>query len=119
MDRGTELSLFANPSTAPGRNADRLGRVARELLERLARELARDAGPDGICVDDLRIAATRRGLITGEETGRRLSYLGGLMKSAGLRGTAQYRRSKIERSHGNLNKIWVSPEHAAAFGGER
>lgn len=78
----------------------------------LAIELAEKAGSSGITVADLRIAAVQRGLLTGEESGRRLSFLGVVMKQAGLVATSEYRRSVIPRSHGNLHRLFVAPRYA-------
>ena len=86
------------------RDLDRLVPLARELAER--------AKGDGITVANVRVAAVQRGLLTGEEQNRKLSYLGGLMKRAGLVSTGQYRRSGIGRSHGNLNQVWVDRRFA-------
>lgn len=83
-----------------------------ERLQALAVELAQKAGRNGVCVSDLRIAAVNRGLLTGEERGRRLSFLGAVMRKAGLVSTGQYRRSDIPKAHGNLGLIWVAPEYA-------
>jgi hypothetical protein len=75
----------------------------------LARELAHRAGPDGITVSDLRLYAVQRGLLTGTETGRRLSYLGAVLKAAGLIPTGGYRRSAVGKSHGNLHRVYRAP----------
>ena len=88
---------------------------AHRDLERLipiARELAEKAGDFGCTVADVRIAAVQRGLLTGEERGRRLSFLGKVMRAAGLEPTGEYRRSHIGKSHGNLHAVHVTPEHA-------
>lgn len=82
----------------------------------LARELATKAGPAGITVSNLRFVAVSRGLLTGEETGRRLSFLGSVMKAAGLENTGIYRRSDITKAHGNLNAIHVLPMHKQRAG---
>jgi hypothetical protein len=78
------------------RDIDRLIPLCLELAKR----------GDEITVADLREEAVARGLLTGQETGRRLSFLGAVMRSAGLRNTGQWRRSHIERSHGNLMRVW-------------
>jgi hypothetical protein len=83
-----------------------------ERLTPLAAELAERAGERGITISDLRIAAENRGLLTGEEQGRRLSFLGQVMQRAGLAKNGRYRRSDVPRSHGNLHAEWVSPEYA-------
>lgn len=86
-----------------------------ERLIPLAVELADRAGPLGITVADVRLAAVQRGILTGEETGRQLSYLGAVLRHyAGLVKTGGYRRSVIERSHGNLHAVHVHPRHARA-----
>ena len=82
-----------------------------DRLVPLARELAEKAGRDGITVENVRRAAVDRGLLTGFEQGRKLSYLGGLLKRAGLVSTGQYRRSGIGRSHGNLHRVYVDRRH--------
>jgi len=83
-----------------------------DRLVPLAKELAYRAGADGITVENVRRKAVDRGLLTGQEQGRALSYLGGLMRRAGLVSTGQYRRSGIGRSHGNLNQVWVDRRFA-------
>lgn len=78
----------------------------------LARELAEKAGEYGCTVSDVRIVAVQRGILTGEERGRRLSFLGKLMPAAGLVATGQYRRSSVDRSHSNLHAVWVERQYA-------
>lgn len=80
-----------------------------ERLVPLAKELARTAGADGVTVANLRSIAVARGILTGEERGRRLSYLGKVMQRAELVPTGEYRRSHIGRSHGNLHAVYVLP----------
>jgi hypothetical protein len=87
----------------------------REAVARLiplAQDLARRAGETGITVADLRLYAVQQGILTGAETGRQLSYLGAVLTAAGLAKSGRYRRSHIERSHGNLHAIFLAPEHA-------
>jgi hypothetical protein len=96
--RETDLPLFADPSPRAARDVERLAPLAREL--------ARAAGAEGITVADLRFAATRSGLLTGAEVGRRLSFLGNVMRAAGLRSTGEFRRSPIPGSNGNLHAVW-------------
>ncbi len=81
------------------------------LLVPLAQSLARKAGQSGVTVADLRLAAVQRGLLSGREKGRELSYLGSVMRAAGLVGTEHFRRSVIERSHGNLHRLFVEKSH--------
>lgn len=80
----------------------------------LARELAQKAGREGVTVENVRRAAVSRGLLTGEEQGRRLSFLGSLMKRAGLVKTGEYRRSGIGKSHGNLHAVWRNEKRSLA-----
>lgn len=87
----------------------------REAIDRLiplAQELARKAGADGVTVADLRLYAVQRGILTGQETGRQLSYLGAVLTLAGLAKSERFRRSVIEQSHGNLHRVFVAPEYA-------
>jgi hypothetical protein len=87
-----------------------------ERLVPLARELAMKAGTAGVTVADLRLYAEQRGLLTGQERGRVLSYLGAVMKAAGLLNTRERRRSHIVRTHGNLQTIWRAPSVAETPG---
>lgn len=83
-----------------------------ERLIPLARQLAAAAGTNGITVANLRIAAVNASILTGQESGKRLSYLGVVMKKAGLVPIAEYRRSHIDRSHGNLHRVFVASEYS-------
>jgi hypothetical protein len=83
-----------------------------ERLVPLALELAAKA--ECITVSNLRIAAVQRGLLTGEEEGRRLSFLGAVMKAAGLEQTGNFRRSDVPKSHGNLLAEWRLPPFGRA-----
>lgn len=100
-----QRGLAALHETA-AKHADGIQRLAP-----LARELADAAGPDGITVSDLRVAAVARRLLTGQERGRELSWLGAVMTRAGLVRTDDYRRSDVERSHGNLHRVFVAQEY--------
>lgn len=81
-----------------------------ELLKPLVVELAREAGDDGIIVADLRIAAVKRGLLPATSRGKELSWLGAVMEAAGLTKTDRWRRSHIDESHGNMQRVWVLEE---------
>ncbi len=113
------LPLFtedASASIEAGMTAlsDTASRHATEIaaLVPLARELAAKA-PSGITVSNLRLAAVQRGLLTGEERGRRLSYLGAVLSAAGLEPTGEWRRSSIMKSHGNPHRVFRLPGTAA------
>jgi hypothetical protein len=67
----------------------------------IARRLAL-RGP--ITIDDVRREA---GLLEGR--GRSLSYLGAVMRCAGLVPTGQYVRSELPVTHGNLRQVWRLP----------
>lgn len=96
----TEEGLAARDATAAKHARD------VERLVPVARELAAKAGPAGVTVADLRLTAVQRGLLTGQETGRSLSYLGKVMEAAGLENTGTYRRSFLAKSNGNLQSVW-------------
>lgn len=83
-----------------------------ERLVPIARELAERARGHGVTIADVRLTAVNRGILTGEEQGRRLSFLGVVMKKAGLVATNEYRRSHIGRSHGNPHRVFVTPDFA-------
>lgn len=99
----TAAGIAALEGTAAKHEAD------IQRLVPLARELAATARPHGIMVSDLRVIGTQRGLLTGRETGRQLSYLGKVMERAGLAPTGEYQRSVVVRSHGNLQMTWKLP----------
>jgi hypothetical protein len=74
------------------------------LLVPIARGLA--ASGNAITVADLREEAVRRGILTGREQARQLSFLGAVMRRAKLRPLDTWRRSHLDVSHGNLNREW-------------
>jgi hypothetical protein len=91
--------------------------MVERQLERLipiAKELAQKAGCHGVTISDVRICAVNRGVLTGEEAGKRLSYLGSVMEAAALVPTDGFRRSSIPKSHANLHRVFVAQEFAAA-----
>lgn len=107
------------PQPAPIPTARVEGTTAREMavganatqIEKLipvAQALVRGK-PKGITVTDLRLRAIELRLLTGKEVGRELSYLGGVMKRAGLRATDEYRRSELRSTHGIPQRVWVEP----------
>lgn len=83
-----------------------------QLLIPIAQRLAREAGAEGVTVADVREVALKQWIIPPLGEGRSLSYLGALMKRAGLVATDRVRRSHIEGSHGNRNTVFVAPEYA-------
>jgi hypothetical protein len=85
------------------------GPVVRALTE-LAKELAAKAGAAGVTVADLRLTGVQRGLLPQSGDGRELSYLGAVLRAAGLVATSYTRRSVIGVSHGNAHRIYVAPE---------
>ena len=94
-----QVELFAaKAARAHAAEIVRLVPVVLELVER--------QGTYGVTVSDLRYTAARRGLIPNVGLGRELSYLGAVMRAAGLRPTGERRRSLIPESHGNLNTVW-------------
>ena len=111
--------LFAQPRPRTPRKKTAL-QVGMEALERtasrpknqalieqlvpLAQELAREARLDGITCTDLRAAAERRGILTGQEE---THFLGAVMRAAGLRNTQTFRRSSRESTHGRPQYVWT------------
>lgn len=108
-----DLPLFADSEASQAAGREGLERSASkheadiERLVPLALELARKA-PE-ITVANLRIVAVQRGLLTGEERGRELSWLPAVMVRAGLEPTGRYVRSPVVKSHGNLHQSWRLP----------
>lgn len=87
-----------------------LGLVAD--MDPIARELATAREDRRLTVADLRHEAVKRGVLTGAEQGRRLSFLHAVMPAAGFEPTADFERSNIPRSHRNLNRVHWLPEPA-------
>lgn len=102
-DDADQVSLWSAPSSFAERDVER--------CRPLVLELVRASGT--ITVDDVRRLAVERGIFTGSETGRRLSFLGSLCRSCGLIPTGEYRRSTIAGSNGNLHTVWRLPSHAS------
>lgn len=119
-DMGTDgLGLFEQPAAEPARPqwasaGEQDIERAIERMAAIARELGEKAGERGVTVSDVRITAENRGLLTGEERGRRLSYLGTVMKRAGLEPTEEFRRSDVPKSNGNLHRVYVIRPRVAA-----
>lgn len=99
MSTATQLGLQFRDAAA-SRHA---GEIAR--LVPLVQRLARDAGSVGITVTEVRIAA---GLTAGANRAA-YSWLGGLMKAAGLEPTGTFRRSTLDCTHGNRQVVWRVP----------
>lgn len=80
----------------------------RAMIDRLipiAQGLAR-VSTTGVIVADVRREAVRQGLLPANAKGRELSFLGAVMRAAQLVPTAEWRRSEIDASHGNLQRVW-------------
>ena len=77
------------------------GSHEREIarLVPIAQSIAQERGT--VTISEVREAA---GLLEGR--GRALSYLGAVMKAAGLVPTNEWRRSEIPGTHGNLNRVF-------------
>ena len=75
----------------------------------LARELASARVDRRLTSSELRKAAKDRGMLTGEEKGRRLSFLHEVFPKAGFKATDVFERSDIGQSHRNLNRVWYLP----------
>ena len=107
LDVWTQPALPSAPAGAPTS-------PPREQLEKqlvtIAKECARKAGAHGCTVADIRIFAQQRGLLTGEEAGRALSWLYQIPKKAGLVATGQVRPSTLPRAHGNFQRVHVLPD---------
>lgn len=108
MSTATQPDLWSQP-TDDGKHS-----LDIRMLVPLATELAQRVGQVGITVADLRAEAERRGLFRpGLNTGdRSLSYLGRVMKSAGLIATDRTRRSFLPQSNGNRHVVWLAPRAA-------
>lgn len=90
-----ELTDFAGPSPA----------LKARLLE-LAKELLMRAGELGIGFDEVRFAGETRGILTGHESGRFLSFGALLMQKAGGR-VVRYRKSLHRATHGRRVAVYV------------
>lgn len=102
MTSSLDLGLFALEETAA--KHDELIRRLIPIAQGLARVL-----PDGVTVADVRCEAVRQCILKPAAKGRELAFLGAVMKRAGLVSTADFRRSEIDASHGNLHRVWKRP----------
>lgn len=102
MNPSLELGLFALADAAAKKRD-----IIRQLAA-IAQGLA-SVHPDGITVADVRAEAARQCILPKESTGRQLSFLGAVMREAGLEPTGEYRRSDVDVSHGNLHRVWKQP----------
>lgn len=78
-----------------------------EQLLALTSELATTG--DDATVTDLRELAVKRGILTGNESGKELSYLGCIFNRAGWINTGQVRRSRLRITHAIKQTIWRRP----------
>lgn len=78
--------------------------IAHDMLTEDAHRVT--SGPThGVTFDQVRIRAETRGLLTGAETGRTLSFGAAVMKAAG--GVpCEYRASKHRNSHGRTVRVF-------------
>jgi len=93
----------AGKATAARKHAAEIERLAP-----LARDLALRAGPEGITVDSIRIAAGME--LAGR--GREYSWLVAVPKAAGLVATDRTRRSVLMSTHARRQVVHVHPEWA-------
>lgn len=105
MNRSTQLGLEQLELAAE--RPDKRALIAR--LVPIAQFLAQSRGEEGVTVSDVRLAAVRGGILPAESRGRELSFLGAVMKRAGLVPTKDFRRSDVEGSHGNNHRVWRRP----------
>lgn len=98
------LDLFTASSPSRSKAVSKRAAEIATLIP-LALELARKAAPAPVSVANLRVAAAQRGLLPNVGKGRELSFLGVVMKQAGLTPRG-FVRSTIPESHGNLARAW-------------
>lgn len=78
----------------------------------IAQALALKVGPAGLTIDNVIHAAIHAGLMPDKGNERELSYLGGVMRKAGLVATGRRVRSEMPHKHGNWRSVWVHPDYA-------
>ena len=80
----------------------------KAALVEIAKELASSSPftTIGLTVEDIREEAEKRGILTGDEQGRELSYLSSIPKAAGLHVSGERVRSSRPSSHGNYQSVW-------------
>ena len=103
MNRSTQAGMEQLELTAEQPDHARL---VSQLVP-LAQFLAQLRGEDGVTVSDLRREAVQRRILPAESKGREFAFLGAVMKRAGLVRTGAFRRSDVDQSHGNLQRVWV------------
>lgn len=96
-----------------GFNLETNKEYSARLMPRLipiAKRVAELAVDRRATVADLRHAAVKAGVLTGEEPDKRLSFLHEVFPKAGFEKTGQYRRSDIPKSNSNLHVVWYLHE---------
>lgn len=107
MNAALDTGMEALARTVP-KNEDMIARLVP-----IAQELAWKFGTDGITTTDLRLEASDRRILTGLERGKDLSYLGAVMKRAGLVNSGNYRRSTLKVTHGIPQAVWHNEQYSA------
>jgi hypothetical protein len=95
------LDLHTGPSAA-----------LKAAMQELAHEMLLAAGGHGVGFDDVRLEAQKRGLLTGHENGRFLSFGSPCMKAAGGV-VVRFRRSKHAESQRRRVAVYVHTSHLA------
>jgi hypothetical protein len=110
----TQADLFEGKNKSLQAGLDALEETTQKHAQFVARlvpivqALAESKGKAGVTVSDLRLHLEKRGLRLPNKKQRDLSFLGSVMKEAGLKHSGQYRRSEIPESHGNVQVVWVA-----------
>lgn len=104
MSAAPQRDLFS----AVESDAEYKARILPRLIE-IARALAIGAADRRCSSSRLRRAAVERGVLTGHEKGRRLSFIHGVFPKAGFKPTDSYERSDIPQAHRNLGRVWYLP----------
>lgn len=84
-------------------------------IQAIAHEMLLAAKRHGVGFDDVRAEAEKRGLLTGEESGRFLSFGSPCMKAAGGI-VAKFRRSKHKRSQRRRVAVYIHTSYAEGHG---
>lgn len=113
---GEPTGARINPDTFPTSLGDSIGvdvAISAELhektktrMQQLANDMLKKAGIYGIGFDEVREAAERRGILTGYESGRALSFGSAMMRRAGGV-VARWRNSRNKRARYRRIAVYV------------
>lgn len=108
MILGRQLDFLEDPPPPSTDEEKQLARVAG--AREIAKDLLERRRVAGLTTDDIRFACETRGIFTGSEQGRTLSFLAGMLKGLGAVATTHV-KSRHPRTNGREIRLWVHKDY--------